>query len=200
MGPYRLPEDDDGNPITTYNTAHIAVGPGDLGKLRAFETAATPLKFALDEFVKAREQASALEIAQTIAGASTNLRAAWTNAALLAKGPGLYELGALSGPDQGLMQGVLSDPSVLKTLLVSNDTVRKQVKSIKNILDVRLEQAQQSYGSGLKVSGAAPPASAPASTAKADPLAAARDAISMGAPRDKVIQRLRDNKIDPSGL
>lgn len=34
----------------------------------------------------------------------------------------------------------------------------------------------------------------------ADPLAAARDAIAKGAPRDAVIQRLQQNGIDPSGL
>jgi hypothetical protein len=33
-----------------------------------------------------------------------------------------------------------------------------------------------------------------------DPLAAARDAISKGAPRDAVIKRLRENGIDPGGL
>jgi hypothetical protein len=35
---------------------------------------------------------------------------------------------------------------------------------------------------------------------KADPLAAARKAISEGAPRDAVIERLKKNGIDPSGL
>lgn len=55
-----------------------------------------------------------------------------------------------------------------------------------------------------RVQPAAPAAAAPASAAPArgaaDPLAAARDAIARGAPRDAVIQRLRDNGIDPSGL
>ena len=33
-----------------------------------------------------------------------------------------------------------------------------------------------------------------------DPMAAARDAINRGAPRDAVIKRLRENGIDPGGL
>lgn len=40
----------------------------------------------------------------------------------------------------------------------------------------------------------------PASPSASDPLAAARAAISRGAPRDAVIQRLRDNGINPAGL
>lgn len=39
-----------------------------------------------------------------------------------------------------------------------------------------------------------------AAAPQGDPLAMARDAIAKGAPRDAVIQRLRQNGIDPSGL
>lgn len=48
-------------------------------------------------------------------------------------------------------------------------------------------------------SGATPTPAAAASTAP-DPLAMARDAIAQGAPRDAVMQRLRQNGIDPSRL
>jgi len=53
---------------------------------------------------------------------------------------------------------------------------------------------------------AQPPLARPAAPQSAlpppaiDPIARARDAIQRGAPRDAVIQRLRDNGIDPSGL
>jgi hypothetical protein len=46
--------------------------------------------------------------------------------------------------------------------------------------------------SGQQRAQAAPPSN--------DPLAAAKDAISKGAPRDKVIQRLQQHGIDPGGL
>lgn len=47
-------------------------------------------------------------------------------------------------------------------------------------------------GAGYKPAATSAPASGP--------IAAARDAISKGAPRDAVIKRLRDNGIDPGGL
>ncbi len=48
--------------------------------------------------------------------------------------------------------------------------------------------------------GSLPPMEAPAATGNDADIQAARDAIAKGAPRDKVIQRLRDANIDPSGL
>jgi hypothetical protein len=49
--------------------------------------------------------------------------------------------------------------------------------------------------------GAAPaPAQAAPAPAAGNPLAAARDAIARGAPREAVIQRLKENGIDPKGL
>lgn len=46
----------------------------------------------------------------------------------------------------------------------------------------------------------APAAPQPKPAPKQDPLAAARDAIARGAPKDAVIKRLRENGIDPKGL
>lgn len=51
-----------------------------------------------------------------------------------------------------------------------------------------------------KEAAAGNPAPAQPSAVGADPLAAARDAIARGAPRDKVLQRLTENGIDPKGL
>lgn len=47
---------------------------------------------------------------------------------------------------------------------------------------------------------ASPPSTPQPSSAQRDPLAAARDAIGRGAPRDKVIERLRSMGINPAGL
>jgi hypothetical protein len=58
-------------------------------------------------------------------------------------------------------------------------------------------------GGGLPPSlrlGGGLPATKGAQAPSIDPLAAARDAISRGAPRDKVIQRLQQNGINPGGL
>lgn len=54
-------------------------------------------------------------------------------------------------------------------------------------------------GAPRPAGGGGPPAAPPAAPA-ADPLAAARAAIASGAPRAAVIQRLKDNGVDPGGL
>jgi hypothetical protein len=54
-------------------------------------------------------------------------------------------------------------------------------------------------GPGYKPAAGASPASTTSAPAS-DAIAAARDAITKGAPRDAVIKRLRDNGIDPGGL
>jgi hypothetical protein len=66
--------------------------------------------------------------------------------------------------------------------------------AIAQVRNERLEPADTPAPTG------AASAPGPAPQGAADPLAAARAAISAGAPRDAVIQRLRDNGIDPSGL
>ncbi|MBB6304049.1 hypothetical protein [Rhizobium leucaenae] len=66
-----------------------------------------------------------------------------------------------------------------------------------------IEQKRQNRERALSsmVRDAGPTYKAPQSaTVKADALAQARDAIAKGAPRDAVIQRLRENGIDPTGL
>jgi hypothetical protein len=158
MQPYRMPQDQDGNPITTYDQPNISIGPGDLTKLRAFETGAATLKSALDDFAKTSRNASAGEWTATVAGQPTDLSAAWTNAALMAKGTALYELGVLSGPDMTVLRGALADPSTFRGAIASNATIDKQVARIKSLLDTRLDQARRSYGGGMSTSGAAPPA------------------------------------------
>lgn len=60
------------------------------------------------------------------------------------------------------------------------------------------QNEQRSRISGRPGSPASDVAAPAAATT--DPLAAARDAINRGAPRDAVIKRLRDNGIDPGGL
>ena len=58
-----------------------------------------------------------------------------------------------------------------------------------------MHAAQQAAGAGPQATPGAPAASE-----AGDPLAAARAAIAKGAPREKVIERLRQNGINPEGL
>jgi hypothetical protein len=161
MQPYRMPQDQEGNPITTYDQPNISIGPGDLTKLRAFETGATTLKAALDDFAKTSRNASFGERTATALGQPTDLSAAWTNAALMAKGTALYELGVLSGPDMTVLRGALADPSTFMGRVTSNETIDKQVARIKALLDTRVDQARRSYGGGMGASGPAASATPP---------------------------------------
>lgn len=168
MQPYRLPQEEDGTPITTYGDAPMVLGPGDLGKLRDAETQAAALKSSLTDFVSVFQKATGPERAWAASGGSGELQSAWTNAAMLAKGEALYNLGVLSGPDMSVIRGALADPSTIRGWFTSPETVRKQVERITRILDTRLDQMRRSYGTGLSAT-TAPPA-APGSPASRPPL------------------------------
>jgi hypothetical protein len=179
MTAYRLPEDKDGNPITTYGKAHFTIGPGDITKLRSYEQGAAELKTALDVFADKSRNASFWERNATNLGQPTELSNAWTNAALLAKGDALYQLGVLSGPDMTVIRGALADPSTFMGRIASNDTIDKQVASIKKLLETRLDQARQIYGGGMSPGGGSAPA-APAATKSAPPPPPAVGAVQDG--------------------
>ena len=176
MTPYRLPQDADGNPVTTYGKSHISIAPGDLGKLRAFETSSTTLKSALDDFLETTRKASVFDRAQAAAGFSNDLTSAWANVALQAKGPALYELGVLSGPDMSVLRSVLADPATFKGYMTSPETLAKQTSRIAKLLDTRLDQARESYGAGMSAGKTAPSSSQTSAPKPSDPLTAARDA------------------------
>jgi len=166
MEAYRTPLDADGVPITTLDQSHITIGPGNLTELRKMETQAAGLKSALDDFASTAKNASLTEKAATIAGASTDLRSAWTNAGLMAKGEALFNLGVLSGPDMSVIRGALADPSTFWGGMASSSTIDKQVGRIKQLLETRIDQARRSYGGGMSAGGPAgdsktPPASTP---------------------------------------
>lgn len=89
----------------------------------------------------------------------------------------------------------------------SETDYRKALAEFRGIVETGLNRARQKAGgAGPQMGGETyapagmeippPPTAAPAS----DPLAAARDAIARGAPREKVIERLRQGGINPEGL
>lgn len=149
MSAFKMPQDEDGNPVTTYDRPRITIGPGDLTKLRNMETQATTLIAALDDFGRTARDASQTERGKTLAGQPTDLRSAWTNAGLMAKGDALYQLGVLSGPDMQVIRGALADPSTFGGWMTSSATIDKQINRIKRLLETRIDQARQSYGGGM---------------------------------------------------
>jgi hypothetical protein len=88
------------------------------------------------------------------------------------------------------------------TIQQKRDGRRAAVEGIKlglpaaTILQIQREKLEtlKERGAGAAPAGAAPPAQG------GQALQQAKDAIARGAPREKVIQRLRENGIDPSGL
>jgi hypothetical protein len=169
MTPFKLPQDKDGNPILSYGQPKLVIGPGDLSKYRAIDEQFSTITYTLDTLKKAWNDASAVERAETLAGKPTALRTAWTNAALLAKGQGLFELGVISGPDKTLLQGALADPSTVWGAFTGSATAGKQIDMVKDLLSQRRAAAQRAYGGGMAigsgpqsgpVSGTVAPASA----------------------------------------
>jgi hypothetical protein len=105
-------------------------------------------------------------------------------------------------------QGAVTDferrllASTLPTLTAVNATPGlNTLKFLKSDLQSTIDRPSKYRNRGAPEAGGAgdnrPPAARPTG---GDPLAAARDAIKKGAPRDAVIKRLKENGIDTSGL
>lgn len=168
MGAYKKPLDDDGKPVEGLDKPGYSIGPGNVGKLREKEEAASTLIRSLDDFLDRFTKASSGERIATVSGAPTNLGSAWTNAALMAKGEGLYKLGVLSGPDMDVLRGALADPKTFMGAMATQETVKQQVDRIKGLVQAGLEQSRRSYGGGMSADpdmprdGRTPGAAAPA--------------------------------------
>jgi hypothetical protein len=138
----------------------------DRTKLRGIETDAQSILEALETFRTTRANASTGERVMTAAGAPTALASSYGNAALLAKGEALYNLGVLNGPDLAIIQRVLADPSTIRGgLITSQADVEKQIDQVRTLLQQRLATARQQYG-GQDASAAPNQSPAPPSPAR----------------------------------
>jgi hypothetical protein len=118
----------------------------DRSKLRSIEVEAQGIRDALQTFREARAEASPGERLQAAAGMPTRLSTTWSNAALLAKGEALYNLGVLNGPDLDIIRRTLTDPATVRGLFTGQETVEAQIKEIETLLDQRLRSARAQYG------------------------------------------------------
>lgn len=139
----------------------------DRTKLKQIEIEASGIMGALDEFTTTRSKAGVGERAASAAGLPTELNSTYNNAALLAKGQALYDLGVLNGPDLDIIRRTLADPGTIRGAAASQSTVEAQARRIKNLIDQRLTAAREQYG-GAKpaaprslMDGAEPPSAAP---------------------------------------
>ncbi len=157
-----------------------AANPGpsaaDRTKLNNIETEAAGIRDALNTFVQTRATASTGDRVASAAGMSTSLNTSYNNAALLAKGEALYNLGVLNGPDLDIIRRTLADPGTIRGgLLTDQKTVREQADQIQRLLEQRLAAARRQYGGtrGEAGPGAAPGAVAgPTAGSTAEPPAA----------------------------
>lgn len=122
------------------------VSAADRTKLRNIETEAEGILDALDTFKQTRKQAGAGERFQSAAGLPTALNSSYNNAALLAKGEALYNLGVLNGPDLDIIRRTLADPGTVRGAVTSQETVNAQIDQIKGLLQQRLATARRQYG------------------------------------------------------
>lgn len=123
---------------------------GDRTRLRQIETDAQGIFDALNNFRQTRRGAGVLERGFTALGVPTELATSWANAALLAKGEALYNLGVLNGPDLTIIQRVLADPSTIRGFFTGSETAEAQIRQIETLLQQRVAAARQQYGAGMQ--------------------------------------------------
>ena len=165
----------------------------DLQKYKQAQVEADTLLSALDDYRKTFSGASNTQRLESITGVNTPLNTSYNNAALLAKGEVLYNLGVLNGPDLDIIRRTLADPSTFKSLAVSSEDVNESIGKIETII-------KRGLAKRAEVIGIAPP-QATGQQGQDNPLLdEARQAIARGAPRDAVIQRLRERGVDAGGL
>lgn len=143
------------------------LGQAEQSKLRQMQMDVASLNHALDSYGRIFREAGTGERLRSVAGLSTNLNTAWTNAALLAKGEALYSLGVLNGPDLSIIRRAIADPSTLAGGAISPDELDQQIKQVRDLMMVRLNEWERRGGQPITPGGpqqgqptqGAPPAS-----------------------------------------
>lgn len=125
------------------------MGPAAM-KVANAEIGAKGILYGLDKFKTAiKEAPDGAQMSSLFGGmtpAGQKLNTAWTNAALLAKGEELYNLGVLSGPDLGIIQKALPDPSTAGGALKDKASYYEAIKQVEDLVNARLKATQDAYG------------------------------------------------------
>jgi hypothetical protein len=115
---------------------------------------------AADAFKQRWKAATPADRAKALAGFPSPLTGGWTNLALLVKEAGIYNLGVITGPDLGLLQRAIADPSSMKSLGVTPEEMETMVGDILRIQESGIRSHEKSlYKTRRK--GTTPPAPAP---------------------------------------
>lgn len=119
-----------------------------LGKIEADSNV---LLSSLDNFGKAIDEAQTGDFASAAAGGlgpgGQRLKGAWTSAALMAKGQGLYELGVLSGPDMEVIKGALKDPGSGGGQIANKGAYKEGIQQVRDLVNTRLNEYRKNLGS-----------------------------------------------------
>lgn len=138
----------------------------EMAKLRDAKAEAETLFVALDgygEKIKGADTMTRVGAATIPGPQGAALNTAYNNAALLAKGESLYNLGVLNGPDLDIIRRTLTDPSQLSSLGRGPEAVQGQIDEIKKIIATRIAAKERALGvAPAATTAAAPPAAAPA--------------------------------------
>jgi hypothetical protein len=122
----------------------------DLQKYKQAQIESDSLLGALDDYRKTFKGASTTQRLESVTGVNTPLNTSYNNAALLAKGEVLYNLGVLNGPDLDIIRKTLADPSTFKSLAVSEDDVEESIGKIETLI-------KRGLAKRAEVIGVAPP-------------------------------------------
>ena len=135
-----------GTPQPIPGTQTSTISAGDRSTLRKAETEAASIVTSLDRFLDTRGKAGVGDRAASMVGIPTELNTTFNAAALMAKGEALFNLGVLNGPDLDIIRRTLADPATIGGAMASQDTVKKQVGVIKDLIQSRLDAARQNFG------------------------------------------------------
>lgn len=120
--------------------------PKDMQDLRTARSDAVGIVAALNDFKRSFEGAGTIESAKSALGFNTPLNTSWNNAALLAKGESLFNLGVLNGPDLEILRRALPDPSTFKGASTSQETMRAAVDKIVDLVQTRIAAKERQLG------------------------------------------------------
>ena len=120
-------------------------------KLAQAESEAQGLLGALNTFQKTVDKSTTADFANAAMGGGTSaggrkLKTDWTNAALMAKGEALFNLGVLSGDDLTQIRNALVDPSTQSGFWASREAYKNSIEGVKTIINQRLAAKRASFG------------------------------------------------------
>lgn len=118
----------------------------EIEKLQMARTEAATITSALDDFRREFKNAGTWDSLKSVAGANTPVNTAYNNAALLAKGEALYNLGVLNGPDLDIIRRTLPDPSTPKGIMTSPENASIAVDKVIDLLQTRIASRERQLG------------------------------------------------------